>query len=195
MQHLLDRHGHHLGTQRPQQVAELFGAGRVGAPTDAHPDGVAVFQHVAAVEGAGLGDAGQAVAQRPHGHLGARQFEPSLGGTGSADHRQIAVDHHGVFDEHAVGALVGRGCLDGLPAVVVQRAPVVGPLLDGSGHVNRLSLEVGEQAFGQPCRGAPNQGTLLKHAPSVSGRDRSWRQPHTADAGASTIGSCASGCG
>ena len=159
--------------------AQLVDAGLVGAAAEPDPDRAAVLEHVAAVEGAGLLDARDAVAEPGERLLGARGLRLALVGAGAGDHREVAVHDRGVLDEDGVGAVVGRVHLVELPALGLERRDVAEPLPPRLLDVDRHPLEVGQQPFGETGAGPADQGTLLHltSAPIRTQQRAPWRGP------------------
>ena len=158
-----------LAAKGSEQCGELAHALGVGAAAFTDPDGPAVLEHVAAVEGAGCFDVGDPIAESAQRLLGAGCLGFALVSAGPADHREVAVHHDGVLDEHRVGAFVERVDLDALPPLVGQRGDVGPPLLSGKIHVDGVSLDVGEESIGQPGTGTANQ-CLACHPATVPRR-------------------------
>jgi hypothetical protein len=121
VQHLGQRHGDDVRAEWSKVGLELPCAVGVRPAAHADPHRAVVLEDVAAVEGARCLDMGDPVAQSAHGVLGRLGLGLALVGAGPADDRQVAVDHHGVLDEHGIGALGGSWDLVGGPACAVQR--------------------------------------------------------------------------
>ena len=150
MQRPFDRHRLHADTELPQVVRQLLDADAVGAPAEADVGRATGAQHVSAVEGAGCLDVGDPQAEVAHGPLDPGGLAAPLRRTGARDHRQVGVHDDRVLDEHRVGVLVGGLDLHDPPPVAAQRVGVRLPLLAGEVEVERASVDVGDEAVGQP---------------------------------------------
>ena len=128
MQHLGERYADHPGTQRLECRGELIDTGPVRAAAETDPHVAVVLEHVTAVEGPGLLDARDAIAEPSEQFLDAGGLGPSLVGTGTRDDRQVTVNNHGVLDEDCVRTVIGSWDLDRLPALIVQGSDVPSPL-------------------------------------------------------------------
>ena len=170
-------HGYHAGAERLKMRRQLRDAFGIRAPADADPDGPVVLQHVAAVECARRFDRSDAISLSAHRVFGRADFAPPLGGSRTADDCEVAVDDHGVFDEHRVGTL---RCGDHL---------VCGPARDSEGDDVSVPLTLGE--FGIHMFAS----TMWVTSPSASRGDgrrtRAWRvniTPSCADRAAACRG-------
>lgn len=93
----------------------------------------------------------------------------ALVGARSGDHRPVAVHDHGVLDEDTVRAGVHRRHLDGLPAGVTEGVDVPLPLLQGQVDVHGLSLDVRDEAVGEPAGRTTDEGAAFEHAEQSPG--------------------------
>jgi hypothetical protein len=131
-----------------------------------------VLEDIAAVEGAGVLDPGDPVAQGGQRCLGSRRLGLALVGARAGDDGEVAVDDNGVLHEYRVGAVVGWRDLDGLPAFGPQGADVPVPLAPRQVQVDRGPGEMGEQALGQARARAADEcalvhGAILSHGSPV----------------------------
>jgi hypothetical protein len=126
MQHVPQRDGDHGTAQRGQQRAQLADARAVGPPAAPHVHGVAGLQHVAAVQRAWLADPGGAQAQRPGDPRDAVHLGPAGRRARTGQHGQVLADHHRIFDEDRVRAVLCGRHLPDHPAAGRQRLRVGG---------------------------------------------------------------------
>ena len=135
-------------TQRLQCCGQLIEAGPVRAAAETDPHGSVVLEHVAAVEGPGILDTRDPIAE-PSKHLLDRGgLGLALVGTGTRDDRQVAVHDHGVLDEDRVWTVICGWDLDRLPTLVVQRGDVAIPLTLRQIQIDAGTLDVSDQPFG-----------------------------------------------
>ena len=114
------------------------------------------LQHIAAVERAGRLDRGDLEPGRRDRVAHGVELAAPRRGAGATQHREVAEHDHGVFDEDAVGLVVGGIDLDDGPSARAEDVDVRVPLLERQCGIDRHAVEVGQLALGETRRRPAN---------------------------------------
>ena len=134
-------------------------------PPTPDPDGAAVLEHVAAVEGSGRLDLGDPIALGLDRLAHPDALGPPLRGTRAAQHRDVAVHDDLVLDEDTVGAVVDRRRLDDRPAAALQHVDVLLPLSLGQRRVDGTGAgDVRHEPVREAGRGSADEREATVHA-------------------------------
>jgi hypothetical protein len=177
VQHVPQRDGDHGAAQRSQQRPQLADARAVRPPAAPHVHGVVGLQHIAAVQSPRFLDPGGAQAQRPDNPGDAVHLAPAGRRARTGQYRQVLADHHRIFDEDRVRAVLSGRYLPDPPATGRQRIGVRRVLGPGQGHIHRGPADVGDDALGQPAAGRADQDRALHRDTPLSDQVPDARQP------------------
>ena len=136
---------------------KLGDSGSVRASTEPDVHGRADLQYIAAIQCPRRFDSGNLVAECLDGLVDRCSFGLAARRAGKRDHGKFAVHHDGVFDEHCIGAIVGGGNFDGLPAVPMQGIHVAVPLQYRQIDIDLGPLEMCQHSLGQSFARSPDE--------------------------------------